>query len=277
MLKELSNIMRGLKKRLIKRDRPKNFPAIGWFLEKKLKHQEEQELKNVKIGRLRIYYLLPYEILSTYKEIFVEEIYKFHALREDPFIIDCGANIGLSVIYFKSIYPRATITAFEPDNTNADIFEKNVVMHHLKGVSLVRAAVWNKVDTLSFYSTGSQGSKIADDHRSPQRPVQVKAIRLADLIQHTQVDFLKIDIEGAEFEVMQDCRPYLYNVQNIFLEYHGKADSSDRLITILEILKENKFSIYFKMADDRTKQPFIERREGEGADVQINIFAYRTN
>ncbi|GAC1707857.1 MAG: hypothetical protein NVS9B7_22010 [Flavisolibacter sp.] len=246
-------------------------------MEKKLKHQEEQKLKIVKIGRLSIYYLFPYEILNTYKEIFVEEIYKFHALREDPFIIDCGANIGLSVIYFKSIYPKATITAFEPDITNADIFEKNIVMHQLKNITLVRAAVWNKADTLSFYSTGSQGSKIAADHRSPQQPIQVKAIRLADLLQQTQVDFLKIDIEGAEFEVLQDCGPFLSNVQNIFLEYHGKDDSSDRLITIVKILKENKFSIYFKMADDKTKQPFIKRVVGEGVDVQINIFAYRTH
>ena len=48
-------------------------------------------------------------------ELFEHQIYKFKCDTETPYIIDCGANIGLSIIYFKLLFPKAEIIAFEPD------------------------------------------------------------------------------------------------------------------------------------------------------------------
>ena len=50
-----------------------------------------------------------------YKELFRHETYKFLATKQAPKIIDCGTNIGMSIIYFKTLYPDASITAFEAD------------------------------------------------------------------------------------------------------------------------------------------------------------------
>jgi len=51
----------------------------------------------------------------TYKEIAVDEIYKFHTSNPKPLIIDCGANMGLSVLYLSNLYPQAHVIAFEPE------------------------------------------------------------------------------------------------------------------------------------------------------------------
>jgi hypothetical protein len=50
-----------------------------------------------------------------YKDIFIHRIYHFEAQRPDPLILDCGSNIGMSILYFKHIYPRARVIGFEPD------------------------------------------------------------------------------------------------------------------------------------------------------------------
>ena len=54
---------------------------------------------------------------DLYEDIFINRVYEFEASRPDPRIIDCGSNIGMSVLYFKHVYPEARIVGFEPDPT----------------------------------------------------------------------------------------------------------------------------------------------------------------
>ena len=63
----------------------------------------------------------------------------------------------------------------------------------------------------------------------------VRCVRLNDLL-NEEIDFLKIDIEGAELPVLKDCSDNLKNVKNLFVEYHGKYDEMFKLNEILEIL-----------------------------------------
>ena len=95
-------------------------------------------------------------------EIFVEGIYK-QQLQPRPFIIDCGANIGLSVIYMKSLYPQATIIAFEPDEKNFELLKTNMRNFEFEQVEIRQEAVWIENTTLQFASEGSMSSRIQDD------------------------------------------------------------------------------------------------------------------
>ena len=64
--------------------------------------------------------------LHMRNEIFEKEIYRFSSDIENPKIIDCGANIGLSAIYFNRLYPKAEITAFEAEPAIFKTLKKNV-------------------------------------------------------------------------------------------------------------------------------------------------------
>ena len=75
-----------------------------------------------------------------YKDIFVHRIYHFEAQRPDPLILDCGSNIGMSILYFKHVYPKARIIGFEPDLAIFPYLEENVVCNGLKDLQLVQAA-----------------------------------------------------------------------------------------------------------------------------------------
>lgn len=268
----ISAFFKGLSHRLRKRAKAARFATISWTKEKILKHQDDKTVKQMKFGNLLLEYKRPYEILHTYKELFEDEIYFFKADTDAPLIVDCGANIGLSVLYFKSLYPNARVIAYEPDAENMQFLKRNIALNNLTGVECRQKAVWINNEELQFASDGTQGSSIASGN--PTSPtVKVKAERLADVVRNTKVDFLKIDIEGAESDVLHDCAPFLQNVQYLFVEYHGKANETGKLADLFSVLKQ-RYQVYIKLAADNLQHPFAEKTTAGSFDVQLNLCCY---
>ncbi len=269
----ITNILQGIGKKLRKKQSSTNYPRLSWLSEKIIKHQEDQLCKQHSFGKFVVNYKRPYEMIKTYKEIFNDEIYQFKSNRAQPIILDCGANIGLSTIYFGLQYPNSTIHAFEPDASIFELLQKNRQDNHLSNINLHNQAVWTQDTELSFSNKGSEASQI---DATGQSATKVKAIHFAHFLQQFEiVDFLKMDIEGAEFEVVQDCAEQLYKIQNFFLEYHGRSSETQKLITLLEIVKQAGFKVYIKMAADNLDKPFVQQSTGTPFDVQLNIFCYQ--
>ncbi|MBB1285673.1 FkbM family methyltransferase [Flavisolibacter sp. BT320] len=250
-----------------------NFKKLPWVQEKILKHQDDHTIKKAAFETFAVYYKRPYELLHTYREIFEREIYRFTTDRSSPVIVDCGANIGLSVLYYKQLFPAAHILAFEPDENNFQLLSKNIAANKLVNVTLRKEAIWNKSGKISFSANESEASHISNDESAGNL---VDSVRLKDVLETKEkIDLLKIDIEGAEWEVMQDCAQSLQSVKNLFLEYHGKADDTHKLVDLLQIVKDAGFSVYIKMAADQMQHPFVEKTLPLPYDVQLNLFCYR--
>src|SRR5688572_17860994 len=130
------------------------------------------------------------------EEIFEREIYKITGLTNSPYILDCGANIGLGIIYFKQLWPGSKIIAFEPDDKIAAILRYNIKIFDFKDVEIIQKACWNEETTLQFFHEGADAGRVAQEYDF-ENILQVQTIRLKDFL-NTKVDFLKIDIEGAE-------------------------------------------------------------------------------
>jgi FkbM family methyltransferase len=213
----------------------------------------------------------PYWHLYCYEEIFKDEIYRFQTDSPAPFIIDCGANIGLSVIYFKHLYAQARIIAFEPDAEIFKVLERNVKTFQFSDISLCQQAVWNSETELTFQGDGSVGGRLGENGAQGSR---VKTARLKNLL-NQKVDFLKIDVEGAEYEVLKDCADSLGNVDYLFVEHHGIEDGAKTLDEILRIIRNAGFQYHLKEAWP-IKHPFL-REERTGYSLQLNIFAFRNS
>lgn len=236
------------------------------------KHLNPGKIRSHKLFGKDLYFISPTELMHGFQEIFIEEVYK-QKLSSRPFIIDCGANIGLSVIYLKQLFPDAEIIAFEPDEENFGLLQKNIESFNYQNVLALKEAVWTENTTLQFASEGSMSSRIGSG--SSGNTVQVKAIRLKDYLNRA-VDFLKIDIEGAEFEVIKDVADELHFVNNLFLEYHGSFTQNSELNLILLLLTEKGFSYYMKEATSVYDNPFVRVKKGAVQyDVQLNIFCFR--
>lgn len=245
---------------------------LNWVYLKYLKHLPADKIHSHNLFHHKTYFHGGPEYLHGLQEIFIEGVYN-QQLPENASVLDCGAHIGLSVIYLKQICPTANITAFEPDTENYALLKKNISSHQLENIDARQEAVWVDNTTLSFIQEGNMGSKIGEG--ISENTQQVKAIRLKDFI-NKKIDFLKLDIEGAEYKVLQDIRENLHFVTNMFIEYHGAFSQNNELLEIFEIIVKAGFKFYIKEAANNYAHPFLPAQRKPDYDVQLNIFCVRT-
>lgn len=249
---------------------------LSWLQVKRYKHaaKNKQYVHNF-TPQLPVRFNDPQAFLLSVQELFIEEIYRFRPTSNTPRILDCGAHIGMSVLFFKHNYPGAVITAFEPDTANFQLASNNISGWKFENVELVPKAIWIHNDQIQFQQTHDMGSNIVDGvETSGEGVVQIPCQRLRDLL-NEEIDFLKLDIEGAEYEVIKDSADRLRNVKNIFLEYHGNYDEMYKLSTLFQILTEQNFAYYIKEAGCIYRKPFYDRERIYSYDVQLNIFCMR--
>lgn len=191
----------------------------------------------------------------VYKDVFMKRIYHFEAQRADPFILDCGSNIGMSLLYYKQEYPQARIIGFEPDPVVFRYLRHNVQHNNLSDVQLVQAAISGRVGNLAFHSDGKYASYLAMDEsmKVPDGWTQceVPCVRLRDYLTQP-VDFLKINIEGAEWETIADSEDRLHLVKEMVIEYHHLPGLPRTLHSILDVLHRQGFEYLINDFDSET-------------------------
>ena len=211
--------------------------------------------------------------LFTYREIFQIRIYEFLTDKTDPYVIDGGANIGLASIFFKRLYPQAKVVSFEPDRNIFKYLQHNTDAFGFDDIELVNKGLWFEEATLTFDSEGADAGRINAESESKNQ-IEVTSLR-PYLERREEVDLPKLDIEGAEHQVINDCKDLLSRVKNIFIEYHSFTGVDQPLPEILTTLKASGFRIYIDSPGTKSKRPFLERKEYNGMDNQLNIFGFR--
>jgi FkbM family methyltransferase len=182
----------------------------------------------IALGPYRLRYPDLLTLCPQWKDIFIQRSLAFRSSRSDPRILDCGANIGLATLFFKAEYPAARITAFEADPAIAALLGDNLRANGAGDVAIVPAAVWTAAGTLAFHADGADGGTIVSGvPERTSRLIEVAAIRLRDVIAAEPIDLLKLDIEGAETPVLEDCAGQLPNVAAMLVEVH-EFDPGDR-------------------------------------------------
>lgn len=225
-------------------------------------------------GRLRYVDVLSFR--WQYAEIFGRHAYDFDCARPDPVILDCGANVGLSVIAFKHRYPTAHITAFEADPQIAEVLTANLTAAGLADVTVVQAAAWTQAGSVRFTRDGADAGRV--DSASGRD--EVRAIRLADFVPG-RVDLLKLDIEGAEYAVLEDlCQTgRIKQIDRVVCEVHGRMPDREGVGRILTRLAEEGFSFTIAaarsapdLAGPAEPTPFVFPRDGK---FLLHLFAWR--
>jgi FkbM family methyltransferase len=187
------------------------------------------------------------------EDIFEKKVYYFEADTAEPAILDCGGHIGLAVLYFKSLYPQARIVTFEPNPETFALLQRNIAQNNLRGVEALNLAVTGDGRKNAVLYIGENFLKAWDstDTIEPNlwvnmheyRGIPVPSTRLSSYI-NGKVDFLKLDIEGAEVDVLDELNGKLGSVQAITLEYHqNPANLEERkLERIIEALTAAGFN-----------------------------------
>jgi len=173
------------------------------------------------IAGCRIEYFNRSDALFLLHEIFVNATYFFSTSTKAPRIIDCGANIGMATLFFKALYPAASITAVEPAPMTFERLRQNVARNHLHDVMLVNAALAEREGLVPMQDEGKPGSLIATTTGSSAGAGTVPAITLSSLLERP-ADFVKLDIEGAEYAVVRElvASGRIRQVREMILEFH---------------------------------------------------------
>lgn len=210
-----------------------------------------------------------------YRSIFEEEAYAFTPRQKPPVIIDGGANIGLTTLYWKQQFPKAQITAFEPGPHVFDALKVNIERFGLDNVELLQKGLWKEEGSLTFESDKAEGGHFSQySAEDSVETTEVPVTRLSPYLEVELIDMVKLDIEGAEVEVLLEAADNLDSVDHLFVEYHSYPEEEQELDVLLKVLREADFRIHIQ-PERVAQQPFIERPVYNGMDHNLNIFAYR--
>lgn len=158
---------------------------------------------------------------KVFEDVFINETYKVNTKSKPKLVIDAGANVGYSSVYFANRYPSARIIAIEPESDNYRLLKRNVGPYHQ--VSTVQTALWDRV--IPFHVTNQNSgawafqveeAKVAD----PGLTTTTTLNRLIAASREQFIDILKIDIEGAERHVFHSNLEWLDYVGTIVIELH---------------------------------------------------------
>lgn len=213
-------------------------------------------------------------LLYLFEEIFLTQDYRVEDVRDGATIIDGGSNIGMSVLFFKWLYPAARIHAFEPGARTFECLQELVRVNGFTGVEVHNCALAAESGPVSFYSDPDQPGSLRMSmvrSRMPKAEGTVTAARLSEWITGP-VDLLKLDIEGAESAVIQEVSAAgkLRLIRNMVIEYHHHVDSDkNSLSEFLGCLEANGFGYQLRAS---FRSPFKSR-----AFQDVLLYAYRND
>lgn len=205
-------------------------------------------MQSSKIGKYEIWYKNAEEFYELKKEIFGENCYYLELESETPTIVDAGTHIGISVVYFKTLYPKARIIAFEPVTENFELLAKNVAENQLENVEIHQAVIAPKSGRIVIQEPIGEGvwksgaGIIPGGWRGIQtnKEIKVEAVGIQEILKEG-VDIFKMDIEGMEYEVIRNSGSGLRNVKNWIIEVHPRKDH--RIEEIQKTLLQNGYKI----------------------------------
>ena len=184
-----------------------------------------------------------------FNEMWIYECYnpKGFKIKEGDTVIDIGANCGYFSLYAATKNKTGKIYAFEPVAENFKILKKNVENNQIKNIVLINKAVSNKTGESKIFInedcdwSHSTFKNIAGSKKNEK----IKTISFKDFIKNNKIvhiNFLKIDCEGSEYEIIYGIKDFLKNIDKISGEIHY-IDEERNVMKFKKFLEENGFDV----------------------------------
>ncbi len=156
-------------------------------------------------GRKQIVIVKTGSDVATLVEVLYDQEYALPDDFNPKTIIDLGANVGFSSLYFSMRNPDVKIVALEPDPNNFKLCVKN--LEHNKNIIILPAGISATPGTETFYAMPNQGMSSSLIARPQAQPLPITTYSLESLLNHLMwpvVDLVKFDVEGAEWDTFKD-------------------------------------------------------------------------
>ena len=165
----------------------------------------------------------PYDY-ATFEEVLLREDYNIDFGFEPRTIIDGGANIGLTSVFFANKFPNANIVAVEPEKENFQILQKNT--NSYSNISLLNAGIWDHNTFLSVVDEGKGNNAFTVKEVPVNTENAIKALSVYEIMKQqdwSTIDILKLDIEGTEKNIFEkNYESWLPFVRVLIVELHDR-------------------------------------------------------
>ncbi len=176
-----------------------------------------------------------------FEEVFLLDEYDLTTTHDPKLILDIGANVGYTSVYFAQRYPRARIIAVEPATANVEWLRNNTGSY--PSIKVVEAGIWSRRTRLTLVDANAKSSDF-QLRECDAGEVGVEAVTVDDLFEMTQsdhADIIKIDIEGGEKELFTNNTDWLDKVDTIAIELHDRFKAGCKE-TFLRAISRHGFS-----------------------------------
>lgn len=162
--------------------------------------------------------------------------FQYHVPLEDcsmdanAVILDLGCNVGYTTAHFSVLYPQSRIIGMEMDEGNAEMAKRNTAVFG-KQVEIIHGAAWIQDGEIAYDGDQEWGYRVSDlqvgkagqGRKSPSFSLNT----ICEQFGLKSVDYVKMDIEGAEAEVLQKGTDWLTRVRSLSVEVHSPATMED--------------------------------------------------
>ena len=167
---------------------------------------------------------------------------------EVPLVVDCGANIGLSALYFASHLPKAKIVGIEPARDNVELARKNTGDNPL--IEIIEAAVHDRAAVLELVNPEAEKFAYQAREATARTASSVEAVTIGALMQRHAAKrnlIVKVDIEGGEEALFRSNTGWLDRTDLLIVETHdwlfpGQGTSA----TLFSAISGRKFEVIQK-------------------------------
>lgn len=176
-------------------------------------------------------------------------------IKGNDVVIDIGAHIGFFSIYAASKAKNGKVYAFEPAPDNLEMLRKNIELNKLNNVKIVNAAIAAEEGVRDFilYPRSHAANSFVYSATEEKNIIKVATVNLGKFVEReniNRIDFLKIDSEGAEYEILFGLRPDEFRkIKKISMEYH-EMDERRNVKTLAAFLEQNGFKTEIKTRGD---------------------------
>lgn len=167
-----------------------------------------------------IYLRLRTSDIPSFTQVILGAQYDCELPRCPKVIVDIGANIGLTSIFFANKYPQAKVISVEPVSSNLELLRKNTASY--ENNSIIRAAIWKRNGSIGITNAnnGEWGFQTVEGVSDRGWAPAMTMSALMELCGLEYIDLLKMDVEGAEKAIFQDASAWIDRVGAIAIELH---------------------------------------------------------
>jgi len=205
--------------------------------------------------------------------------YLENTIKKDDIVIDIGANVGYHTLIFSYLAGyNGKVYAFEPEPINYKTLKKNIEINNLNNIEAVNKAVSDKKAELDFYVSNSFNkgthSLVYNPVQHSKVPIKIECLPLSEFIEHNninRIDFIKIDVEGAEYEVIKGMENAIKRFKPILLvEVNNDAQETHGLSS--KALKEYICSFGYNCFDITEDGNLLESPLSKSHNVENVVF-----